>query len=92
MEDRDIDINLENLLDNNTVKENQQALLGQKSYLANWEMLQQAFFHPLVNAIKFNQNWGSISVKISYKVKDFMPFLELSIKNTGYGIPSDEID
>lgn len=51
----------------------------QISYLANWEMLQQAFFHPLVNAIKFNNVGGSITVEIKLKVEDYKPYLEFTL-------------
>lgn len=29
-------------------------------FMADWELFQQALFHPLVNAIKFNKPRGTI--------------------------------
>ena len=58
-------------------------------YLADWEMLKQAVFHPLVNAVKFNRHKGKIEVKIHMRCQgkdDDKAFLECSIKDTGYGI------
>ena len=55
-------------------------------------MLQQALFHPLVNAVKFNQSFGSIDIKMTRKTKHYKNYIELSIKNTGYGIPESEIE
>mmetsp|Transcript_44540 Transcript_44540/g.59094 ORF Transcript_44540/g.59094 Transcript_44540/m.59094 type:complete len:94 (+) Transcript_44540:124-405(+) len=37
----------------------------EESYIANWEMLQQAIFHPVVNAVKFSHVRGKVSVTIS---------------------------
>ena len=33
-----------------------------EAYLANWDMLEQAVFHPLVNAIKFNKVGGTVRI------------------------------
>ena len=54
-------------------------------------MVQQAFFHPLVNAVKFNNHYGNIFVEIKFKVFEFVRYIEFSIKDTGYGIPQEEI-
>ena len=36
----------------------------EESYLANWDLVNQAIFHPIVNAVKFNKLRGSIDVKV----------------------------
>ncbi|MBI2033927.1 MAG: PAS domain-containing protein [Candidatus Liptonbacteria bacterium] len=49
-----------------------------------------AFYNFLENAIRYNIKNGEVIVKVE-KVKD-KPFLEIKIKDTGIGIPPDEID
>ena len=61
-------------------------------YLADWEMLKQAVFHPLVNAVKFNRQKGKIEVKINMRYSSLdKAYLECSIKDSGYGIEEDDI-
>ena len=36
----------------------------EESYLANWDLVNQAVFHPFVNAVKFNKMRGSIDIKV----------------------------
>ena len=36
----------------------------EESYLANWDMVNQAVFHPFVNAVKFNKMRGNIDVTV----------------------------
>lgn len=58
-----------------------------RSYLANWDVFSQALFHPIVNAVKFNKQRGSISLKISMHDIDFrQAFLRCEVKDTGLGI------
>ena len=52
--------------------------------------LTMAFYNFLENAIRYNVKNGEVIVKVE-KVKD-KPFLEIKIKDTGVGIPPDEVD
>ena len=49
-----------------------------------------AFYNFLENAIRYNIKNGEVIVKVE-KIKD-KPFLDIKIKDTGIGIPPDEVD
>lgn len=56
-------------------------------FVANWEILNQAIFHPLVNAIKFNKECGIVRITIS--VSDFneqFATFSCEIRDSGSGI------
>lgn len=43
---------------------------GADLYLANWDMLAQALFHPIANAVKFNRRSGDIKVVLKLLRKE----------------------
>ena len=67
----------------------------EESYLANWDLVNQAVFHPIVNAVKFNKMRGSIDVTVKIKTdkrcdRDNM-YLICEIYDTGMGIAADQL-
>lgn len=62
------------------------------SYLANWDMLNQALFHPMVNAVKFNKKDGQIKLTLqTRRINDQQAYLQCILKDTGIGIAPDKI-
>ena len=62
-----------------------------KMYLANWEMFNQAIFHPMVNAVKFNKSGGSIKVQLSAKESEKYAFIQCMIRDEGIGIAPENL-
>ena len=67
----------------------------EESYLANWDLVNQAIFHPIVNAVKFNKMRGSIDVTVKIK-SDYRrdrenTYLICEINDTGMGIAADQL-
>ena len=60
-------------------------------YLANWEMLIQALFHPMVNAVKFNKLGGRIKLSLAIKASERFTILECILRDEGIGIPPENL-
>jgi PAS domain S-box-containing protein len=58
------------------------------SILANKQNMEEVFSNLITNAIKYTPEGGSITV--SSKVEN--DFLQISVRDTGFGIPPDELD
>ncbi|MBN2442346.1 MAG: response regulator [Spirochaetales bacterium] len=60
------------------------------------EKLRKAFINLLSNAFKFTQNGGSITMELTSRVpqtdeKDDTTWIDISVKDTGIGIPTTEL-
>ncbi len=56
------------------------------------EKIQQAVYNLLSNALKFTQENGAVLVHASKTEQDGRPFLKLKVKDTGIGIPLENIN
>ena len=54
-------------------------------------MFNQAIFHPMVNAVKFNKSGGSIKVQLSAKESDKYAFIQCMIRDEGIGIAPENL-
>lgn len=65
---------------------------SEEVYMADWDMLNQAVFHPMVNAVKFNKKGGSIRFTLSMKkINSQRAYLECEIEDSGIGIAVSKI-
>lgn len=56
-------------------------------YVANWDLLNQAVFYPIANAIKFNKMGGTVNFTLSMKEIDARSaYLQCAIEDSGVGI------
>lgn len=60
-------------------------------FIADWEIFQQALFHPLVNAVKFNKPGGQIDITLCLNRKDENMFIECKVQDTGRGIAEEDM-
>ncbi len=87
---RDLLIECQEMIDSDVQKNNLRIVaeipLSLPRILGDRKQLKQVFINLLNNAIKFNQNEGTITLKASAKKNKVL----VSISDTGMGIPEDE--
>ena len=71
---------------------NHMAQTSDLQYLANWEMLNQALFHPLVNAVKFSKLNSRIKMTLRMQEIDSkLATLQCVVKDKGKGIAREQL-